>query len=576
VRGHRGATRLAAALAVVVAACSPGPTPSPASTEPPLVATSAAPATATPAASSTATACAAIATPPAQAWNDEVWYEAFVRSFADSNGDGIGDLRGMTAKLDYLNDGDPATTTDLGVSGLWLMPIFDAASYHGYDVIDYRKIDPAYGTATDFKAFLAAAHQRGIKVILDLVMNHTSDQNPWFKASAKGDPTYADWYIWSDTDPGYLGPQGQTVWHPLDGRYYYGVFGAGMPDLNLRNPAVTAELESIAKFWLDQGVDGFRLDAIPYLIEDGQKQFSTPDTLAWLRGFEASVEADKPGAMTIGEVWAGASIAAKYVPDSADLTFNFDLASSTVAAVHTGQPAPLVSALQETVTEWPANQEGTFLTNHDQERAITTLGGNVDEARLAALLLMTEPGVPFVYYGEELGLAGSKPDPQIRTPMPWTATRKTGGFTKGTPWEPLAPGTATTNVATESADPASLLNAYRSLIRLHDAQAPLHEGGTIPVAATGPVVAWLRTTADDAQLVVANVSGSATSDYGLTLGAGPLCSVGGSATVIGAVNMDAASAASAPERTPTGGFADYRPFAALPPHAGAVIELGRP
>ncbi len=509
-------------------------------------------------------------------WNDGVWYEAFVRSFADSNGDGVGDLRGLTSKLDYLNDGSASSTTDLGVSGIWLMPIFEAASYHGYDVIDYRKIDPAYGTAADFKAFLAAAHARGIKVILDLVMNHTSDQNPWFKASANGDPTYADWYIWSDTDPGYLGPQGQTVWHPLNGRYYYGVFGAGMPDLNLRNPAVTAELESIAKYWLDQGVDGFRLDAIPYLIEDGQKQFSTPDTLAWLRGFQASVKAVNPDAMTIGEVWADSSIAAKYVPASADLTFDFDLAGATVASVQTGQPSTLASAIGQTVTSWPANEEGTFLTNHDQARVMSQLGGRADEGRLAAFLLMTEPGVPWIYYGEELGLTGSKPDPQIRTPMPWTADPKTGGFTTGTPWEPLAAGTTATNVATESADPSSLLNEYRSLVRVHDGQPALQSGGTIPVAATGPVVAWLRTTSDDVQLVVANTSGTATSDYTLSLDRGPLCATVGTAAIVTTVNMAAGATAAPPDVTGAGGFADYRPLATLPARGGAVIDLGTP
>jgi alpha-amylase len=564
---------------LVVAACSPGPTPTAsssaavsASPAPAATGASAASATAAPSAS----ACPLVTTPASRPWNDGVWYEAFVRSFADSNGDGVGDLRGLTARLDYLNDGNPAATTDLGVSGLWLMPIFKAASYHGYDVIDYRQVDPAYGTAADFTAFLAAAHKRAIKVILDLVMNHTSDQNPWFKASAKGDPRYADWYIWSDTDPGYLGPQGQTVWHPLNGRYYYGVFGAGMPDLNLRYPAVTAELKSIAKFWLDQGVDGFRLDAVPYLIEDGQKQFSTPDTLAWLRDFQASVKADNPAAMTIGEVWAGTSIAAQYVPAATDLAFEFDLAAATVSTVQTGQPSTLASAVGQTATAWPANQEGTFLTNHDQPRVMSQLGGRTDEAKLAAFLLMTEPGVPWVYYGEELGLTGTKPDPQIRTPMPWTANAKTGGFTTGRPWEPLAAGAAATNVATESADASSLLNTYRSLIRLHDEQAPLHGGNTVPVTATGPVVAWLRTTADDVQLILANTSDAATSAYSLTLDPAVGCwPAGQAATVLATVNMDAAPGAPA-DAAPAAGITGYQPFATLPPHAGAVIDLGRP
>ncbi len=565
---------------LVVAGCGGIPSPAPPSggASPGAVTSPATSATASAPAASVAPsiACSRTPAPPAKPWNDGVWYEAFVRSFSDSNGDGIGDLRGLTAKLDYLNDGDPTTATDLGVTGIWLMPIMAATSYHGYDVVDYRQVERDYGTSKDFAAFLAAAHQRGIKVILDLVMNHTSDRNPWFVQSQQPGSPYADWYVWSDTDPGYKGPSGQTVWHPLGGRYYYGVFGAGMPDLNLRTPAVTAQLEDIARFWLSLGVDGFRLDAIPYLIEDGQKQFSTPDTLAWLKGFETAVHTAAPAAMTIGEVWAGASIAAKYVPDAADMTFDFDLAAATVAAVQTGQPAPLTSALAQTTTAWPANQAGTFLTNHDQERVMSQLGGRADAAKLAALLLLTEPGVPFVYYGEELGMTGTKPDEQIRTPMPWTPAPKTGGFTSGTPWEPLAPGWATANVATETADPSSLLSTYRSLIRLHDAQAPLHAGATIPVRATGPVAAWLRVTADDAQLVLANTSDAAVTDYGLSLATGPLCSPGSDAHVLAAVNTGTAAPAAAPARTPAGGFDNYRPLEALAPHAGVVIDLGRP
>ncbi len=571
---------MAAALALVVGACGPALPSGAGQTASGVPGPSTPVAAPSAAAPSSAAACVPAVTPVARSWNAGAWYEVFVRSFADSNGDGVGDLRGLTSRLSYLNDGNAASTTDLGVSGLWLMPIFKAASYHGYDVIDYRTIDPDYGTLADFRALVAAAHQRGVKVILDLVLNHTSDQNAWFKASAAGDPTYRDWYIWSDTDPGYLGPQGQTVWHPLDGRYYYGVFGANMPDLNLRNPAVTAELKGIARYWLDQGADGFRLDAIPYLIEDGQKQFSTPETLAWLRDFQASVKAVRPDAMTIGEVWADSSIAAKYVPASADLTFDFDLAGATVESVQTGQPSTLASAIGQTATAWPANQEGTFLTNHDQARVMSQLGGRADSAKLAAFLLMTEPGVPWIYYGEEVGLAGTKPDPQIRTPMPWTANPRTGGFTTGTPWEPLAPGTATANVATESADPSSLLSEYRSLIRLHDAQAPLRGGATVPVAATGPVVAWLRATADDVQLVLANTSASVAAGAALTLDSGPLCSArveAATTPVLATVNFARAPAtAIAPVRTASGGFDAYRPFEALPPRAAAVIDLGRP
>ena len=247
-----------------------------------------------------------------------------------------------------------------------------------------------------------------------------------------------------------------------------------------------------------------------------------------------------------------------------------------MASVQTGQPSTLASAIGQTVTSWPANQAGTFLTNHDQARVASVLDGRADELKLASFLLMTEPGVPWVYYGEELGLAGNKPDEQIRTPMPWTADPKRGGFTTGTPWEPLAPNAATANVATQTDDPVSLLSTYRAFIRLRGAQAALSVGGTVPVAATGPVVAWLRTTADDVQLVVANTSGTAASDYALTLADGPLCAPLATPTTLATVNMDSTTSPAALTPTPAGGFAGYRPFDSLPPHAAAVVDLGKP
>src|SRR3954454_6585589 len=223
-------------------------------------------------------ACVTPDAPASHDWNGRTWYELFVRSFADGDSDGIGDFKGLTAKLDYLNDGDPGTTSDRGVTGLWLMPVDQSPSYHGYDVTDYRTVERDYGSNADFKAFLAAAHARGMEVIVDLVLNHTSAEHPWFTASAAGTDDKADWYVWSDENPGWLGPGGSVAWHERDGRWYYGVFSDGMPDLNLRSDAVTAELEDVARFWLrDMGVDGFRLDAAKHLIEDGKDaQVNTP------------------------------------------------------------------------------------------------------------------------------------------------------------------------------------------------------------------------------------------------------------------------------------------------------------
>lgn len=567
------------AVALMVAACGSSPSPSPLVA--PTAAPSASPAASAPAAASATpssslapgSACTPAIAPAAHDWNQRVWYEAFVRSFADSNGDGIGDFRGMTAKLDYLNDGKPATTTDLGVTGLWLMPVFASPSYHGYDVTDYTKLNPQYGTLADFKALLAAAHQRGIKVILDLPVNHTSDQHPWFKASATGKGAYADWYVWSDKNA-FLGPDGQVVWHPLGDRYYYGVFSDAMPDLNLRNEAVTAQLDRIADYWLaDIGVDGFRIDAAKHLIEDGRVQTNTPETLAWLKAYRANADAANKGAVMVGEVWDVPATAGKYVPDSLDLTFNFGLAQTIVLALNNGRAAPLKTGLADTLSAWPPNQSATFLSNHDQTRVMTQLGGDTAAAKLGALLLFTSPGVPFVYYGEEIGTTGSKPDEHLRTPMAWTGEAPAGGFSTGEPWEPLADGWETTNVTAQTADPQSLLSLYRTLVRLRGSEPMLQDGATMIVESNVEgVIGILRTLPDQTILTVANLSPDPVSDYTLDLASGPLCS-GVKASVLATLGVDPGATAAAPDVTAQGGFAAYQPIPTIPGRGAVVLAL---
>jgi glycosidase len=510
----------------------------------------------------------------AKDWNERVWYEVFVRSYADGNGDGIGDLRGLTERLDYLNDGDPATATDLGIGGLWLMPVAEAASYHGYDVIDYRAVEQDYGTSADFQALIAAAHQRGIKVIVDLVLNHTSDQNPWFQDARTPGSTHDDWYIWATSNPRYLGPDGQVVWHQLGDRWYYGVFWEGMPDLNLRNPAVTAELEDMARFWLqDMGVDGFRLDAAKHLVEDGKTQTNTPETLAWLRDFKASVEAAKPGSLLVGEVWDPATIAGRYVPDSLDMTFDFGLATAVRVAIQGGRAAPLKTGFMDSLSAWPPDQQATFLTNHDQDRIMSQLNGDLPSAKLASLLLMTEPGVPFVYYGEEIGMQGRKPDERIRTPMQWSADAPAGGFSTADPWEALGDDWQTVNVAAQTGDPDSLLSTYRDVIALRNASPALRDGATTVVdGGADAVFAWLRTTQGQALLTVVNLGATPVDAYGLTLEGGPLCTPM-TAQLLATVGGDPAATVALPTITAGGGLDGYRPLPSLAPRSGYVIEL---
>ena len=263
-------------------------------------------------------------------WNDTTFYEIFVRSFYDSDGDGIGDLNGLIGKLDYLNDGDPTITSDpstssghdLGVTGIWLMPIMASPSYHGYDVTDYYQVNPEYGTNEDFKRLIEDAHKRGIRVIIDLVLNHTSAEHPWFIESQEPGSPKRDWYVWSNEEP-----QGKG-WHPgKNGGYYYGYFGEHMPDLNYKNPAVTEEMYKVVRFWLEQmGADGFRLDAVKYLYEDGKRIEHTPATHEWLKDFNKFYKGIAPQAFTVGEVWDDSGTAAKYVGDELDATFDFGLA----------------------------------------------------------------------------------------------------------------------------------------------------------------------------------------------------------------------------------------------------------
>jgi glycosidase len=331
---------------------------------------------------------------PPPGWADgAVFYEVFVRSFADSDGDGIGDFRGLTSRLNYLNDGDPETAGDLGVEALWLMPVFESPSYHGDDVADDRAtIDREYGTDADFERFLAEAHRRGLRVIVDMVAN------------------------------------------PND-------------------PAVREEMKTVAAYWLGRGLDGFRLDDTP--------------------------------------------------------NFNFPLAAAILAGVKSGDSGGIAAKLRERAGSSPAGTlDALFLTNHGMTRAATELEGDPARLKSAAAVLLTLPGAPFLYYGEEVGLqngAGSA-DEFKRTPMPWDPTPG-GGFTTGKPWVDFAPGRAKANVAVQAGDPESLFTHYRRWIRLRQGSAALRHGGLRLLSAPsgGPVLAYLREHGAERALVLHNL-----------------------------------------------------------------------
>ncbi|MBB6636035.1 alpha-amylase family glycosyl hydrolase [Cohnella thailandensis] len=441
-----------------------------------------------------------------------VFYEIFVRSFADSNGDGIGDLNGVTEKLDYVKS--------LGADGIWLMPINPSPSYHGYDVTDYYSVNSDYGTLDDLKKLLAEAHKRGIRVIMDLVVNHTSVEHPWFKeASASENSEYRDWYVWSGDRGGRIpadGAAGAPPWHALGGDDYLGIFWEGMPDLNFDNPAVRQEMIKIGRYWLEQGVDGFRLDAAKHIYGDFTSTASTPevkgDNQAWWQEFRAGLNEVNPDAYLVGEVWDSTAVIGPYLNKAFDSAFNFDLASKILGAAQNERASDLGFTLSRVYEFYAKSAEGSayldapFLSNHDQNRVMSALGGNVDHAKTAAAMLLTMPGNAFVYYGEELGMSGMKPDENIREPFPWNR-------------EPGAPGETTwmaskyragESVSAEAEEEAedSLLHRYRLLIEWRRMDAALREGSIGSYeSGVDSVMAYERTSGDERRLVLHNLSG---------------------------------------------------------------------
>lgn len=349
-------------------------------------------------------------------------YEIFVRSFCDSDGDGIGDFRGVASKAQYLKD--------LNVGCVWLMPINESPSYHGYDVLDYCSTNEDYGTIEDFEYMLDVLHQYDIKVLVDFVANHTSVENPWFD-SAMSDPDgpYADFYETSDTQ----GDGSGWIYSNKYKKYYRAYFGASMPDLNYKNKAVWAKMEECAKYWLDLGVDGFRLDASMHIDTDASI------THAWWQDFESYVKLNNPDAFVVGENWTNdVNTVASFFADM-DSSFDFPL-QSQLMSIASGNQTDIIGFVNSSLKAYETNAATTsdipkatvmttFLNNHDQTRTVSTLG-SVEKAKLAAAIQFTLPGMPFIYYGEELGQKSDGNDPNRREPMDWYASASGEGMCK--------------------------------------------------------------------------------------------------------------------------------------------------
>jgi glycosidase len=514
-------------------------------------------------------------------WQTAVFYEVFVRSFADSDGDGIGDFDGLREHLGDIGDGGSVIKDGLGATALWLMPVAKSPSYHGYDVTSYTAVEPDYGDLDSFKALIAEAHQRNMKVVIDFEANHTSSEHPWFR-DALGGGKHRDWYVWSDTDPGWPNPIGAgDPWRPSENGYYYALFWEGMPDLNLRNPAVTKELEKVAQTWLDLGVDGFRIDAARHLIEDGaDQQVNTPETHAWLQAFRTDVHASDTDAingtrLVVGEVADAERTSGGYVTDgSLDMAFDFEFCPAVMNAVSHGDASSLLTTEGSIGKAYPNGGAGTFLSNHDQARVMSQLRGDATAARLSAETLLTAPGTPFIYYGEELGMTGPKPDEQIRTPYPWTADGPGFGFTTGTPWEAFGEGAATANAATEAADPSSLLTTYADLAHLRHMYRDLAVAPFVPLDSSTPgIAASLRNgQGGNALLVIQNLRAEDATGVTFTSRAGALCGTPSAGVLYPESRRDADVAD--PQVTPTGGLAGYQPLATIPGSTTLVLLLG--
>lgn len=421
-----------------------------------------------------------------EASNDKYrnYYEIFVYSFCDSDGDGIGDFKGLTSKLDYLNDGDPNTTDDLGIDGIWLMPIMKSGTYHKYDVRDYYSIDPAYGTMDDFKEFLEEAHKRGIDVIIDLVLNHTSNVHEWFKnakAELKEGKTdgYAQYYHFKKADKK---PSDDYFYAGTKGWYYESAFKTQeMPDLNWENENVRNEIKKICDYWLkDIKIDGFRLDAA-YHYDTNYKE-SIKD-VKWLNDYCKSIKDD---AYIIAEVWQGGGTIAEFYESGLDSFFNFDMEGASgqaVKAINTENCQSYfdyIKTWQDTISESNKNAiSAPFLSNHDTARSAGFLGRDSQREKNAAMAYLMTPGNPFIYYGEEIGMTGSSNDPEKRTGMVWSLTDNTG-------YVPSIPGSSNTEKPNEGVEEAqknenSLLNFYKKILRLKLQNPEIARGTFTPV-----------------------------------------------------------------------------------------------
>ncbi|WP_296699724.1 alpha-amylase family glycosyl hydrolase [Algoriphagus sp.] len=442
-----------------------------------------------------------------------VTYEIFVQSFYDSDGDGIGDLNGVTEKLDYVSE--------LGANAIWFMPIMPSPSYHKYDVTDYKAIHPDYGTMDDFKKLLDEAHQRDIKIIIDLIINHSSSEHPWFKESKKGrDNPYRDYYVWAqkDTIADFiekkvitLDSDNITQWHDpgIGEDFYYGFFIGGMPDLNFDNPKLRQEIYDIGRFWLEEiGVDGFRLDAAKHIYPDDRAE----DNHEFWKDFRAEMTKIKPDVYLVGEVYDKKEVVAPFLPGLPAL-FNFDFHYTLIESLNK-QDGMLLVNKEKAVLDYynsitPDFIDATISSNHDQPRLLNELNSDSEKYKQAIAILMSMPGAPYIYYGEEIGMLGLKPDEQIREPFLWDVQSKDKG--RATWIKPVYSTDKTvTPLALQQKDPTSYFNHYKQVIHLRNS-SPALAIGTLELAKESypkAIMAYQRNSNQQELFIIHNIGDS--------------------------------------------------------------------
>lgn len=408
-----------------------------------------------------------------------ITYEIFIQSFYDSNEDGIGDINGVTKKLDHVKE--------LGANAIWFMPIMPSPSYHKYDVTDYKDIHPDYGTMEDFKRMLEAAHEKDIKIVIDLIINHTSSQHQWFVESKSGrDNSYRDYYVWAqkDTIADFINKKKITLdsdnirqWHdPGHGEdFYYGFFIGGMPDLNFDNPKVREEIYEIGRFWLeDVGVDGFRLDAAKHIFPDDRPS----DNHAFWKEFRAEMTKIKSDVYLVGEVYDMKEVVAPYLPGLPAL-FNFDF-HYTLLESYRQEDGMLLAKKQKEVLDFYQNItdefiDATFSSNHDQPRLLNSLDENPKKLKQAVTILISMPGAPYFYYGEEIGMFGKKPDENIREPFLWDIKANDSGRATWIESE-YSTDEVVTPLAIQKSMSTSYYNHYKEIIKLRNMNRALALG----------------------------------------------------------------------------------------------------